>query len=54
MIRITKTYKTLKLAERYQNRLYNKYNSVQLVSFPRFSEEGQYVWMCGGRKISVA
>jgi hypothetical protein len=44
MKRITKTYKTLKQAERYQNRLYNKYNSVQLVSFPRFSEDGEYVW----------
>jgi hypothetical protein len=44
MKRIKKTYKTLKQAERYQNRLYNKYNSVQLVSFPRFSEDGEYVW----------
>lgn len=41
---ITKTYKTLKQAESYQNRLYNKYNTVRLVSFPRFSEEGVYVW----------
>ena len=42
--RIKKTYKTLAQAERYQNRLYNKYNSVQLVSFPHFSEDGEYVW----------
>lgn len=44
MKRITKKYKTLKQAESYQNRLYNRYNTVRLVSFPRFSEEGEYVW----------
>jgi hypothetical protein len=44
MKRIKKTYKTLAQAERYQNRLYGKYSSVQLVSFPRFSEDGQYIW----------
>ena len=41
---ITKTYKTLKQAERYQNRLYNKYGTVRLVKWPRFTEEGVYVW----------
>lgn len=41
---ITKTYKTLKAAERYQNILYNKYSHVHLVQFPRFEEAGEYVW----------
>lgn len=41
---ITKTFSTMKEAERFQNRLYNKYDEVRLVSFPRFSEHGQYVW----------
>lgn len=43
-MRIVKTYKTLKQAERYQNRLYSKYSTVRLVAFPTFSEEGRYVW----------
>lgn len=41
---ITKNFTTLKQAERFQNGLYEKYNSVQLVSFPRFEEAGTYVW----------
>lgn len=41
---ITKKYKTLKQAERYQNSLYNKYHSVKLVKFPSFSEDGIYQW----------
>ena len=41
---ITKTYTKLKQAESYQNRLYNKYSYVRLVSSPLFSEEGKYVW----------
>jgi len=41
---IRKEYKTLKQAERYQNMLYNKWDSVKLVSSPRFEEEGIYVW----------
>jgi hypothetical protein len=44
MKRIKKIYKTMKQAESYQNRLYNRYESVRLVSFPRFSEDGEYVW----------
>jgi hypothetical protein len=42
--RITKQCKTLKQAERHQNKLYEQYNSVVLVSFPRSIEEGEYVW----------
>lgn len=41
---ITKSFPTIKKAEHYQMSLYNKYNSVQLISFPMFSEAGNYVW----------
>lgn len=41
---ISKVCRTLKQAERYQNRLYNQYESVRLVSAPRFSQGGVYVW----------
>jgi len=41
---ITKTFVTLKQAERYQNSLYNKYDYVRLVCSPRFTEEGVYSW----------
>lgn len=41
---ITKYFKSLKQAERYQNSLYNKFPYVVLSSFPLFSEEGQYTW----------
>lgn len=41
---ISKQFKTLKQAEAYQNRLYSRYNSVQLVRWPVFSEEGIYTW----------
>jgi hypothetical protein len=42
--RIRKYFKTLSQAESHQLRLYGKYDSVQLESFPRFTEEGVYVW----------
>jgi len=42
---ISRTFKTLTDAARYCNRyLYPKYDSVQLVKSPIFSEEGVYVW----------
>ena len=41
---IEKQYDTLKQAERYQNRLYNRFDSVRLVRSPLFSESGKYVW----------
>lgn len=41
---ITKHFDTLKQAERYQNRLYGRYDKVRLVRSPRFSEAGTYVW----------
>jgi hypothetical protein len=44
MKRISKTYATLKQAERYQTRLYNRFDSVRLIRSPMFSESGLYVW----------
>ena len=41
---IIKNCTTLKQAERFQNGLYEKYNSVKLASAPMFSEAGRYVW----------
>ncbi len=41
---IAKTCKTMKQAERVQNKLYDKYVHVRLVRSPMFSEAGQYVW----------
>lgn len=36
--------KTLEQAESIQLELYNKYDSVQLVSFPTTQEEGIYIF----------
>lgn len=47
MQRITKYFETLKQAEKYQFDLYSKYNTVQLASYPNFSERGTYVWYVG-------
>jgi hypothetical protein len=44
---IAKTFDSLKQAERYQNRLYGKYDKVELVKSPMFSESGIYVWIVG-------
>lgn len=41
---ISKIFKTIKQAEKYQNSLYIKFPYVRLVSFPQWSEEGQYTW----------
>lgn len=41
---ISKQFKTLKQAEKYQNSLYTKFPYVRLVLFPIYSEEGQYTW----------
>lgn len=41
---ITRTFDTLRLAERYQNRLYSQYASVRLVRSPMFGESGTYAW----------
>jgi hypothetical protein len=36
-------------AEKFQNRLYNKYNSVKLVGFPQIDKAGFYVWEVSGQ-----
>lgn len=41
---ITKHFDTLAKAEAYQNRLYNKYETVRLTRSPMFSEAGTYQW----------
>jgi hypothetical protein len=43
-MRLVKVCQTLKQVEEYQDHLYDEYSSVVLVSFPRFGEEGVYVW----------
>lgn len=34
----------MKQAERYQNRLYNLFPYVRLISFPLMGESGPYTW----------
>jgi hypothetical protein len=41
---ITKHFRTIKQAEKYQNSLYNKFPYVRLFSSPIWSEEGNYTW----------
>jgi hypothetical protein len=41
---IKKQFDTLNKAEKYQNRLYDRYSHVRLTSSPMFSESGLYVW----------
>jgi hypothetical protein len=41
---ITKHFDTMAKAEAYQNRLYNKYETVRLIRSPMFSEAGIYEW----------
>ena len=44
MQQITKYFRSIKQAEKYQNQLYSKLPYVRLFSAPLFSEEGQYTW----------
>jgi hypothetical protein len=44
---IAKTFDSLKQAERYHFKLYNRYDKVELVKSPMFSEHGIYVWIVG-------
>ena len=44
MKRIEKYFNSMKQAEKFLNKLYDKYDFVQLVSFPMFSEMGTYVF----------
>ena len=41
---IRKAFKTMKQAERYQQALCNRYNHVELVSFPIYWQSGTYIW----------
>ena len=41
---ITKHFDSLKKAENYLNLLYDRYDSVQLVYFPVYSESGIYIF----------
>lgn len=41
---IAKHFASLKEAEKYQSRLINEWDYVQLVQFPLFSENGLYMW----------
>lgn len=44
MTTIIKQFNTLKQAERFHYRLYEQYNHVRLVDWPRWSEKGTYTW----------
>lgn len=44
MKQITKVFKTMQQAERFQNALYNKYKKVVLISFPIYWTTGTYTW----------
>ena len=47
--RVVKTCKDLKEAEQHLERLYDKYESVQLVQFPKnLVGNGTYIWMVHG------
>ena len=41
---IANKFKSMKQAERFQERLYRIYDSVKLIAFPMFSEDGMYRW----------
>lgn len=41
---VSKVCKSLAVAERFLNRLYDKYSYVRLLRSPLFSEDGLYVW----------
>ena len=42
---ISRELKSLRQAEAFQNRLYEKYDSVKIIESPRFSEQGVYTWL---------
>ena len=41
---ITKHFKSLKQAEKYQDCLYQNFNYVCLITFPIWSDGGTYIW----------
>lgn len=44
MKQISKRFESLCKAQRFMENLYNRYNFVRLSDFPRFSENGVYVF----------
>ncbi len=46
VVRVVKDCASLKQAESYQNRLYNRFDGVELIAWPRHSEAGTYIWDC--------
>ena len=44
MKQISKKFSSLRKAQRFMESLYNRYNYVRLSVFPRFSEDGEYVF----------
>lgn len=44
MKQIKRYFDSIKQAERFLNKLYDKYNFVQLVSFPMYGENGTYIF----------
>ena len=44
MRQIARTLDTIQQANRYQWKLYQQWDSVQLISAPIFREQGIYVW----------
>lgn len=54
MKRIKRFFNWQQQAEKFQNRLYNKYNSVKLVAFPsQLDKAGFYVWEVAGQYSNV-
>lgn len=41
---INKHFETLKQAENYLSKLYNKYYHVRVIKYPLFSENGIYIF----------
>ena len=44
MKQISKRFSTLRKAQSFMERLYLRYNYVRLSVFPRYSEDGEYVF----------
>lgn len=44
MKQISKKFSTLRKAQKFMESLYNRYNYVRLSVFPRFSEDGEYIF----------
>ena len=53
MKQIKRFFNWMRDAEKFQNRLYNKYNSVKLVRYPQFDKAGFYVWEVSGQYSNV-